>query len=82
MVVMMVIRQFLPPRRLSVSMGTVGQVRFLTKALTLRDHLPGQRAYLHGSEVKSLSLTVIDAMAAGLPVVAEHVGGPQPTPLN
>ena len=52
-----------------------GQVRFLGFRPDVRDQLPRYSAYVHTSVVESLPLAVIEAMAAGLPVVSGRVGG-------
>ena len=41
----------------------------------MRDFLPGYRAYVHASYSESLPLAIIEAMAAGLPIVAGNIGG-------
>jgi glycosyltransferase involved in cell wall biosynthesis len=41
----------------------------------VRDFLPRYRAYVHASYLDSQSLAIIEAMAAGLPIVAGAVGG-------
>ncbi len=41
----------------------------------VRDFLPGYRAYVHASYSESLPLAIIEAMAAGLPIVAGNTGG-------
>ena len=40
----------------------------------MRDFLPGYRAYVHASYSESSSLAIIEAMAAGLPIVAGNIG--------
>jgi glycosyltransferase involved in cell wall biosynthesis len=40
----------------------------------VRDFLPGHRAYVHASYSESSSLAIIEAMAAGLPIVAGNIG--------
>ncbi len=51
-----------------------GQVRFRGFRRDLRDFLPGYRAYVHASYSESSSLAIIEAMAAGLPIVAGNIG--------
>ena len=51
-----------------------GQVRFRGFRSDLRDFLPGYRAYVHASYSESSSLAIIEAMAAGLPIVAGNIG--------
>ena len=40
----------------------------------VRDFLPRYRAYVHASYSESSSLAIIEAMAAGLPIVAGNIG--------
>ena len=40
----------------------------------MRDFLPGYRAYVHASYSESSSLAIMEAMAAGLPIVAGNIG--------
>ena len=51
------------------------QVRFRGFRPDVRDFLPGYRAYVHASYSESLPLAIIEAMAAGLPIVAGDTGG-------
>ena len=51
------------------------QVRFLGARHDARRLLPGYRVYVHASYRESLSLAVIEATAAGLPVVVADSGG-------
>src|SRR6202012_5850312 len=51
-----------------------GQVRFRGFRQDLREFLPGYRAYVHASSSESSSLAIMEAMAAGLPVVAGDLG--------
>jgi glycosyltransferase involved in cell wall biosynthesis len=51
------------------------QVRFRGFRRDVRDFLPGYRAYIHASYSESLPLAIIEAMAAGLPIVAGDIGG-------
>ena len=55
-------------------LGLAGQVRFRGFRRDLRDFLPGYRAYVHASYSESSSLAIIEAMAAGLPIVAGNIG--------
>ena len=41
----------------------------------MREFLPRYRAYVHASYSESLPLAIIEAMAAGLPIVAGNIGG-------
>jgi glycosyltransferase involved in cell wall biosynthesis len=56
------------------SLGLDGQVRFRGFRRDVRDFLPRYRAYVHASYSESSSLAIIEAMAAGLPIVAGNVG--------
>jgi glycosyltransferase involved in cell wall biosynthesis len=56
------------------SLGLEGQVRFRGYRQDVRDFLPGYRAYIHASYSESSSLAIIEAMAAGLPIVAANIG--------
>lgn len=61
--------------QLTESLGLVDQVRFRGFRPDVRDFLPGYRAYIHASYSESLPLAIIEAMAAGLPIVTADVGG-------
>ena len=61
--------------RLTRSLGLEGQVRFRGFRPDVRGFLPGYRAYVHASYSESLPLAIIEAMAAGLPIVAGNTGG-------
>lgn len=56
------------------SLGLDGQVRFRGFQPDVRRQLPGYRAYVHTSLSEACPLAVIEAMAAGLPVVVGDVG--------
>jgi glycosyltransferase involved in cell wall biosynthesis len=58
-------------------LGLNGQIRFRGYRPDVRDLLPGYKAYVHVSYSESSSLAIIEAMAAGLPIVA-GVTGPIP----
>ena len=60
--------------RLSRSLGIEEQVRFRGFRNDVRDLLPGYRAYIHASKQETSSLAIMEAMAAGLPIVAGKVG--------
>jgi glycosyltransferase involved in cell wall biosynthesis len=60
--------------RLTSSLGLDGQVRFRGYRPDVRDFLPRYRAYVHTSYSESSSLAIIEAMAAGLPIVAGNIG--------
>jgi glycosyltransferase involved in cell wall biosynthesis len=40
----------------------------------MREFLPGYRVYVHASYSESSSLAIMEAMAAGLPIVAGNIG--------
>ena len=61
--------------QLTHSLGLEEQVRFRGFRPDVRDFLPGYRAYVHASYSESLPLAIIEAMAAGLPIVAGDTGG-------
>jgi glycosyltransferase involved in cell wall biosynthesis len=50
------------------------QVRLLGRRDDVRQHLPAYQAYVHASYAETSSLAIIEAMAAGLPVVAAGIG--------
>jgi glycosyltransferase involved in cell wall biosynthesis len=60
-------------RRIS-SLDLDGQVRLLGFRADVRQQLPAYRAYAHASYAETSSLAIIEAMAAGLPVVAAAIG--------
>jgi glycosyltransferase involved in cell wall biosynthesis len=57
------------------SLGLEEQVRFHGFRSDVRSLLSGYRAYVHASYSESLPLAIIEAMAAGLPIVAGNTGG-------
>ena len=59
------------------SLGLEDQVRWRGFRRDVREFLPGYRVYVHASYSETSSLAIIEAMAAGLPVVAGHIGGLQ-----
>jgi glycosyltransferase involved in cell wall biosynthesis len=61
--------------RLTRSLGLEEQVRFRGFRHDVRDFLPRYRAYVYASHSESLPLAIIEAMAAGLPIVAGDIGG-------
>ena len=61
--------------RLTRSLGLAEQVRFRGFRSDVRDFLPRYRAYVHASYSESLPLAIIEAMAAGLPIVTGDIGG-------
>jgi glycosyltransferase involved in cell wall biosynthesis len=56
-------------------LGLGEQIRLRGFRSDVRNLLPRYRAYVHASYLESQSLAIIEAMAAGLPVVAGKVGG-------
>jgi glycosyltransferase involved in cell wall biosynthesis len=57
------------------ALGLEEQVRFQGFRPNARDFLPGYRTYVHASYSESLPLAIIEAMAAGLPIVTGDTGG-------
>jgi glycosyltransferase involved in cell wall biosynthesis len=60
--------------RLTYSLGLEEQVRFHGFQPNVRTLLPGYRAYVHACYSESFCLAIVEAMAAGLPVVAGGIG--------
>jgi glycosyltransferase involved in cell wall biosynthesis len=60
--------------QLSHSLGLQDQVRFRGFQADVRDHLSCYRAYAHASYSESSSFAIIEAMAAGLPILAGNIG--------
>jgi len=56
------------------SLGLEEQVRLRGFRRDVRDFLPGYRAYVHASYSESSSLAIMEAMAAGLPIVTASTG--------
>jgi len=56
------------------ALGLDGQVRMQGFRADLRQQLPAYRAYVHASYAETSSLAIIEAMAAGLPIVAGGIG--------
>lgn len=56
------------------ALGLERQVRFCGFRRDIRDFLPWYRAYVHASYSESSSLAIMEAMAAGLPVVTGDIG--------
>lgn len=69
------------PARASLTQRTrdrpelAGRVRFLGHRDDVRQLLPAFDIYLNSSETEGLSVTILEAMATALPVVATRVGG-------
>lgn len=61
-------------QRLAAKLGVADLVRLRGFRRDVRDFLPGYRAYVHASYSESSSLAIMEAMDAGLPVVAARVG--------
>lgn len=57
------------------ALGLEGQVRLQGFRRDVRQFLPGYRVYVHSSCYEVAPLAIIEALAAGLPVVAGRVGG-------
>jgi len=60
---------------LAAELSVASQVRFLGHRDDARDLLAGCDVYANTSVSEGISLTILEAMAAGLPVVATAVGG-------
>jgi glycosyltransferase involved in cell wall biosynthesis len=60
-------------QRLAEELGISGQVRLRGFRPDVEDWLPGYRAYVHASYSESSSLAIMEAMAAGLPIVTSCV---------
>jgi glycosyltransferase involved in cell wall biosynthesis len=56
------------------TLGLEGHIRFRGYRQDVRDFLPRYRAYVHASHSESSSLAIIEAMSAGLPIVAADIG--------
>jgi glycosyltransferase involved in cell wall biosynthesis len=61
-------------QRQARSLGLEEQVRFRGFRSDVRELLPGYRVYVHASYTESSSLAIMEAMAAGLPIVAGGIG--------
>jgi glycosyltransferase involved in cell wall biosynthesis len=60
--------------RQASSLGLEEQVGFRGFRTDVRDFLPGYRVYVHASYSESSSLAIMEAMAAGLPIVTADTG--------
>jgi L-malate glycosyltransferase len=61
--------------RVTAELGATSAVRFLGHRDDARDVLAGCDVFANSSISEGISLTILEAMAAGLPVVATAVGG-------
>jgi glycosyltransferase involved in cell wall biosynthesis len=61
--------------REAVTQGVAARVRFLGHRNDARDWLPACDVYVNSSISEGISLTILEAMAARIPVVATRVGG-------
>ena len=61
--------------QLTASLGLREYVRFHGHRSNVRQFLPGYQLYVHASYAEALPLVIIEAMAAGLPVVTTSAGG-------
>jgi glycosyltransferase involved in cell wall biosynthesis len=61
--------------QLTAQLNLGDQVRFLGQQPDARHLLPAHRAYVHAATMESFGIVLVEAMAAGLPVVAAPVGG-------
>lgn len=64
-----------PLTRRAHQLGLADQVRFLGRQPDPRASLPGHRLYVHAARRESFGIALVEAMAAGLPVLAGAVGG-------
>lgn len=55
--------------------GLSEQVCFVGFTPHGRAHIPGHRLYVHAALMESQGIVLLEAMSAGVPVVAAHVGG-------
>jgi glycosyltransferase involved in cell wall biosynthesis len=56
------------------SLGLGEQVRLRGVRRDVRQYLPGYKAYVHAAYAETSSLAIIEAMAAGLPILAGRIG--------
>ena len=64
-----------PLSHLARDLGLENQVRLLGRIPRGRASLPGHRAYVHAATREVFPFALIEAMAAGLPVIAGRTGG-------
>lgn len=60
--------------QLTSSLGLEEQVRFRGFRRDVREFLPRYRVYVHACYSESFCLAIVEAMAAGLPIVAADIG--------
>jgi glycosyltransferase involved in cell wall biosynthesis len=60
--------------QLTNSLGLAEQIRFHGFRPQVRSFLPGYRAYVHACYSESFCLAIVEAMAAGLPILAGNIG--------
>lgn len=56
-------------------LGLGEQVHFVGFTPNGRAHIPGHRLYVHAALMESQGIVLLEAMSAGVPVLAAHVGG-------
>jgi glycosyltransferase involved in cell wall biosynthesis len=61
--------------QLTRSLGLEQQIRWLGFRPDARNVLSGYKIYVHSSHSEAMPLAIIEAMAAGLPIIAGDVGG-------
>jgi glycosyltransferase involved in cell wall biosynthesis len=61
--------------RLSIDSGLNGRVRLLGHRDDARERIVGCDVYVNSSVSEGVSLTILEAMAASLPIIATRVGG-------
>jgi glycosyltransferase involved in cell wall biosynthesis len=60
---------------LALKLGVAEQVLFIGFSSEARAHVPGHRLYVHSAHMENLPLALIEALSAGVPIVAAQVGG-------
>lgn len=56
-------------------LGIAGRVEFAGRVPRARERIPAHRLYVHAAKLESFGIALIEAMAAGRPVVAARTGG-------